>query len=101
MIHPSASQHWIDLLLYLRYINATSETIVADVAVCRGRCGLYTGYEQHSTASQDFDMGPSMGTGVDPPAMNNAAVDHMACDTEVWCEPSGRTAISHFNLQAH
>ena len=62
----------------------TSETIVAGVAACRGRRGLYIKYEQHSSAAQAFDMGPSMGSRGGPPAMTNTAVDHMACNTEVW-----------------
>ena len=88
VIHPSASQLWIDLNLCLEHINATSETIVAGVAACRHARGSYTKHEQHSSAAQSFHMGPSVGTGADPPAMTNTAVDHMACDTEVWCEPS-------------
>ena len=98
VIHPSASQLWIDLNLYLRYINATSETIVADVAACRGRRGLYTEYEQHSSAAQAFYMGSSMGTGDDLPAVPNAAVDLIACDTEVWCEPP--RAVSLFSQRS-
>ena len=35
VIHPSASQLWIDLNLSLEHINATSETIVVGVAACR------------------------------------------------------------------
>ena len=94
VINPSASQLWIDLNLYLGHINATSETIVAGVAVCRGRRGSYTEYEQHSSAAQAFYMGSSMGSRYDLSAVPNAAVDHIACDGEVWGEPS-RT-IRHF-----
>ena len=90
-----ASQLWADLILCLRHINATSETIVAGVAACRHARGSYTEHEQHSSAAQAFYMGPSMGSGADPPAMTNTAVDHIACDTEVWCEPSSR--IRHFS----
>ena len=44
-------------------------------------------------------MGPSMGSGVDPPSMTNTAVDHIASDTEVWCEPL-RTTLYHLeNLE--
>ena len=102
MLCTHASQLWIDLNLHLGHINATSETIVVGVAACRHLRGLYTEYEQHSSAAQAFDMGPSMGSRGDPPAMTHTAVDHMACDTEVWCEPS-RTTLkignAHLALQ--
>ena len=81
--------------MLLGHINATSETIVAGVPVCRRVRGLYTEYEQHSSAAHAFYMGSSMGTGDDSPAVPNAAVDHIARDAEVWCEPS--RALSFFS----
>ena len=88
MLGIYASQLWFDLNFHLEHRNATSETIVAGVLACRHVRGSYTEYEQHSSAAQAFDMGPSMGSRGDPPTMTHTAVDHMACDTEVWCEPS-------------
>ena len=32
-----------------------------------------------------------MGSGGELPAVANAAVDYLACDTEVWCMPSRTT----------
>ena len=83
MLSIYASKLWIDLNFHLEHRNATSETIVAGVLACRHVRGLYTKYEQHSSSAQAFHMGPSMGTGADPPAMTNTAVDLIACDTEV------------------
>ena len=80
MLSIYASQLWIDLKSHLEHINATSETIVAGVPVCRHVRGLYTDYEQHSSAAQAFYMGSSMGTGDYLPAVPNAAVDLIACD---------------------
>ena len=88
MLSIDASKLWIDLNFHLEHRNATSETIVAGVLACRHVRGSYTKYEQHSSAAQAFYIGSSMGTGDDLPAMPNAAVDHIACDAEVWCEHS-------------
>ena len=43
---------------------------------------------------QYFYMGPSMGTADGLPSVPNAAVDLMASDVEVWCEPSRTTLKS-------
>ena len=83
-----ASQLCIDLSSHLEHRNATSETIVAGVLVCRHVRRSYTEYEQHSSASQSFYMGPSMGSRYDLLAVPHAAIGLIACDAEVWCEPS-------------
>ena len=99
VIHHPASQLWVDLNLYLRRINVTSETIVAGVAACRGRRGLYIKYEQHSSAAQAFYMGSSISTGDDLPAVPNAVVYLIACDGEVWCEHSRTNYNAYLPVQ--
>ena len=99
MLSIYASQLWIDLKSHLEHINATSETIVAGVPACRHVRGSYTEYKQHSSAAQTFYMGSSISTGDDLPAVPNPAVDLIACDGEVWCEPSRTTLIGYLAVQ--
>ena len=40
-----------------------------------------------------------MGSRDDLPAVPNAAVDLIACDTEVWCKPSRTTLIGYLAVQ--
>ena len=99
MLCTHASQLWIDLNLHLGHINATSETIVVGVAACRHLRGLYTEYEQHSSAAQAFYMGSSIGSGDDLPAVPNAVVYLIACGTEVWCKASRTNYNAYLPVQ--